>query len=339
MRRCSRGLLFDNLGLKLVALLLALVVYLHVYTDRPATMLVSFPIEVDRPRRTRSTSWDRARRPCTAELRGTGKQLIRLRLTEPSVRMSLAGAHVGVHRRRVVVEDLPVRDPEPLEVQRMIEPADVEFDIERVVAKSVRVVAQFAGGPAGGTSPQWIAQPASVLVRGPRSVLADLDSLLLEPVKVRGTRDSMRVTARITAPPKGCTIDPETVSLRVVPLTPCHDPLRTADPSPTPKKVARPRLETWDAQRDARWRWSRGGVAPILAGWAGMRHVSRPRRSREIASHVPPGTHCERCRNRKRANARAPSESRGSERRATRPSLFAAGTPAPAIRFSVTGAH
>ena len=33
-----RGLLFDNLGLKLTALLLALLVYLHVYTERPAHM-------------------------------------------------------------------------------------------------------------------------------------------------------------------------------------------------------------------------------------------------------------------------------------------------------------
>ena len=32
-----RGLLFDNLGLKLVALLLAVLTYLNVYTDRPAT--------------------------------------------------------------------------------------------------------------------------------------------------------------------------------------------------------------------------------------------------------------------------------------------------------------
>ena len=41
-----RGLLFDNLGLKFVALLLAVLVYLNVYTDRPATMIVSFPIRV-----------------------------------------------------------------------------------------------------------------------------------------------------------------------------------------------------------------------------------------------------------------------------------------------------
>ena len=35
-----RGWLFDNLGLKFTALLLALLVYLNVYTDRPTTMLV-----------------------------------------------------------------------------------------------------------------------------------------------------------------------------------------------------------------------------------------------------------------------------------------------------------
>ncbi len=35
-----RGLLFDNLGLKLAALLLAVLVYLNVYLDRPASMIV-----------------------------------------------------------------------------------------------------------------------------------------------------------------------------------------------------------------------------------------------------------------------------------------------------------
>jgi len=41
-----RGWLLDNLGIKLVALLLALLVYLNVYTDRPATLIVSFPLQI-----------------------------------------------------------------------------------------------------------------------------------------------------------------------------------------------------------------------------------------------------------------------------------------------------
>ena len=39
-----RGLLLENMGLKLVALLLAFVVYLHVYTERPAVMTVAFAL-------------------------------------------------------------------------------------------------------------------------------------------------------------------------------------------------------------------------------------------------------------------------------------------------------
>lgn len=82
-----RGVLFENLGVKLVALLLAVVVYLHVYTERPASMTLSFPIETadlsDSLVVTRL-----APAAVTVELRGTGKQLIRLRLTEPQLKIS-----------------------------------------------------------------------------------------------------------------------------------------------------------------------------------------------------------------------------------------------------------
>jgi YbbR domain-containing protein len=211
------GFLFDNLGLKLVSLLLALVVYLHVYTERPAMMAVSFPVQVTGlPESLAVVRSDPAE--VTAELRGTGKQLIRLRLTEPSVRLSLAGAHVGIHRRHVRAEDLPVREPEPLEVARMIEPAEVEFEVERVVAKSVRVFAQFTGLPPGGAAPEWKSLPASVLVRGPRSVLAGIDSLALEPVRVRAGRDTTRIMTRVAAMPRACTADPEAVVLRIAPV-------------------------------------------------------------------------------------------------------------------------
>ena len=41
-----RGWLLDNLGIKLVALLMALLVYLNVYTDRPHKLIVSFPLQI-----------------------------------------------------------------------------------------------------------------------------------------------------------------------------------------------------------------------------------------------------------------------------------------------------
>ena len=85
-----KGLLLDNLGLKLVALLLALAVYFNVFTERPAMMVVSFPIEYsDLPD---SLSLSGPTPPAVkAEVRGTGKQFIRLWLTEPRLKISLAG--------------------------------------------------------------------------------------------------------------------------------------------------------------------------------------------------------------------------------------------------------
>jgi len=89
-----RGLLFDNLGLKLVALLLAVVVYLHVYTERPFTALISFTLQLDGIADTLSLSGP-VPPAVQAELRGTGKQLIRLRLTEPRLKISLDGVGPG----------------------------------------------------------------------------------------------------------------------------------------------------------------------------------------------------------------------------------------------------
>jgi hypothetical protein len=213
------GFLFDNLGLKLVAVLLALVVYLHVYTERPATMTLSFPVEArDVPDSLVVTAAEPA--AVAAELRGTGKQLIRLRLTEPRVRLSLAGARSGTHLRRITGDDLPVGEPGPLEVVRLVGAEEVEFRVERIVSRSVRVVARFGGLPAGAPLPAWSAQPASVLLRGPRTTVAGIDSLVLEPVRMRGGRDTTRVLARVVDLPANCTADPEAVVVRATPAPP-----------------------------------------------------------------------------------------------------------------------
>ena len=41
------GWMFDNLGLKAFALLLAVLLYLHVLTDRTSEKVVYFPLEVE----------------------------------------------------------------------------------------------------------------------------------------------------------------------------------------------------------------------------------------------------------------------------------------------------
>src|SRR4249920_4161814 len=102
-----RGWLFDNLGLKFTALLFAMAVYLNVYTDRPATMLLSFPVEFTDLPDSLALSGP-APAIVQAQMRGTGKQLISMRVREPRLSISLLGAGTGRFSRALTPADLPM---------------------------------------------------------------------------------------------------------------------------------------------------------------------------------------------------------------------------------------
>lgn len=215
-----RSLLFENLGLKLVALLLALLVYVNVYTDRPTTMLVSFPIRIEELPDSLSLSGP-APSAVQAELRGTGKQLLRLRLSEPPLRISLAAASEGRFERVIAVEDLPLSAVPGVEVERVRGPKMLELEIERIVSRSVPVAPRLEGTPPAGV--RWdgnvAVEPSRVVVRGPRSAVGSIDSLALGVVRLDGRRDTVTVEVAPAGLPDWCTVDPPLVRV-IVPITP-----------------------------------------------------------------------------------------------------------------------
>lgn len=213
-----RGLLFDNLGVKLIALLMALLVYLNAYTDRPANMVVSFPIQIDGLPDSLSLSGPLPS-VVQAELRGTGKQLIRLRLTEPRLVISVAGVAAGRFERAIAETDLPLSASSGLSVERLIGPRMLQVQIDRRAEKLVPVAARVSGTPGAGAS--WegrvILVPATVRVTGPARVLADLDSLMLPTIRIDGRRDTVRSQVSPEALPDWCTAEPAMVRV-LVPL-------------------------------------------------------------------------------------------------------------------------
>ena len=215
-----RGLLFDNLGIKLVAMLLALVVYLNVYTDRPATLIVSFPLQIADLPDSLSLSGP-VPGAVQAELRGTGKQLIRMRITEPPVRLSLAGVGTGRYERALTSADLPLPANLQIQVERLVSPRTVELQVDHKRTRRLPVAARVEGLPAGGVI--WTglldAEPAFVNVTGPERELMALDSVRLDPVRIAGKRDTVRLAVGADALPDWCVMDPELVSVSV-PLEP-----------------------------------------------------------------------------------------------------------------------
>jgi len=213
-----RGWLFDNLGLKFTALLLALVVYLNVYTDRPATMLVSFPVEFTDLSDSLSL-FGPAPAVVQAQMRGTGKQLIGLRVKEPRLKISLLGAAVGHFSRALAPTDLPISG-QGITVDNLVGPRMIEIEIDPRVTRTLPVAARVEGAPGVGYA--WLGSvrldPATVRVSGPARALNALDSLVLEPVHVDGRRDTVRADAGPASLPDWCSADPAIVRVKV-PLT------------------------------------------------------------------------------------------------------------------------
>jgi hypothetical protein len=139
-----RGLLLDNLGLKLVALLLAVAVYMHVFTERPATMVVEFPLQIADLADTLALAGP-VPETIQAELQGTGKQFIRLWLTEPRLKVSLAGVGPGRMRRIISEADLPLITSDRLLVRRLIGPDTLDIKIEKKSTRAVAVAPRVEG--------------------------------------------------------------------------------------------------------------------------------------------------------------------------------------------------
>jgi len=215
-----RGWLLDNLGIKLVALLLALLIYLNVYTDRPATLIVSFPIQIGDLADTLSLS-GAVPSAVQAELRGTGKQLIRIRLTEPPVKISLAGVGAGHFERALTSADLPLPSDLEIQVERVVSPRTVELQVDRKRSRRLPVAARVEGLPAGGVvwAGQMEVEPSTVEVTGPEKDVAALDSVRLDPVRLSGKRDTVQVAVGADALPDWCVMEPEQVTV-TVPLEP-----------------------------------------------------------------------------------------------------------------------
>lgn len=268
-----RTVLFDNLGLKLVALLLAVLVYLNVYTDRPATMIVSFPIQITDLADSLALSGP-VPAAVQAQLRGTAKQLIRLRVSEPPLKVSLGGVGAGRFERALGIEDLPLPQGVDLQLDRMVSPRTLELEVDRKISRELPVAITLQGQPAAVWNGKVELRPPRVIVTGPAAAVAALDSVRLPSLSLDGRRDTLTLALAPQALPDWCVIQPDHVEVWV-PLEPgitrrltlaVESPPRGAsiqiDPPRVSAIVTAPRRLISEALAGARATWDTSGALP-----------------------------------------------------------------------------
>jgi hypothetical protein len=211
------GWLVDNLGLKLFALLLAVLLYLHVLTDRAVEETVAFPLTVSGL----ADSLALATLPpssVSARLSGTGKQILRLRYLKPAIAISLAGVGPGTYQRAIGPIDVPLSGSTGVTVLEIVEPAQLSLHVAPRTVRRVAVFGRTAGAAARGFAVgRPLVRPATVQVSGPAPWLDRLDSLFTEPVVVTGRRESLGVVQALSTLPPFAEARPGSV-LVIVPI-------------------------------------------------------------------------------------------------------------------------
>jgi hypothetical protein len=186
------GWLVDNLGLKLFALLLAVLLYLHVLTERSVEEVVAFPLTVSGL----ADSLSLASAPpahVAARLSGTGKQILRLRYLKPPLDISLAGVGAGTYQRTFGPIDVPLTGAAGVTVLEILEPARVSFEVAARGERRIPVHVRTTGSPARGfvVSGAPRVRPATVRVSGPAPWLAAQESLFVGPLGIAGRRETL----------------------------------------------------------------------------------------------------------------------------------------------------
>jgi len=150
-------------------------------------------------------------------LRGPKNLISALNPAQVSVVVDLRDADQGPTEIPLAPQNV-VR-PQGLEVLS-IEPNLLAFQIDRVTSEFRAVTARLAGEPAAGAvagAPEVV--PPRVLVQGPESILATIDSLVTRPVLLNGHALDFEEQALVVSPsPLVQVLQPSIVTVRV-PLT------------------------------------------------------------------------------------------------------------------------
>ena len=213
------GWLFDNLGLKLFALLLAALLYLHVLTDRTVEQTIYFPVVIEQLADSLALA-SNAPTEVGVRLRGTGKQLIRLRYLKPPMRLSLSGVPAGTFTRAFAPADVPLSGAGDVTVLDVFDPPQTSFQVAKRGHRMVVVEVPLVGSPGRGlVAGDPIIRPATVRLTGPATWVARQDTLRTEPLSIAGRRDTLEIVQPLAPPPAWAHATPGSV-LVAIPIEP-----------------------------------------------------------------------------------------------------------------------
>ncbi len=189
--------LFENLGLKLLALLIALILFVVSRQPMREVLLVGVPIEFrDRPAGLEISG--EVAQSVSVRLRGPQDVVRNMTANQIAIIADLSNKEPG--ERVVQLKTAPATIPENVRVLR-IDPASIKLRLEPIAHKEVPVEPKFIGElPPEYEVYSFSAVPASVVIEGPQSHVARITQVSTESIQLEGHLSSFKTTVEVDPP-------------------------------------------------------------------------------------------------------------------------------------------
>lgn len=213
------GRVFANFGYKILAILIAVIIWAAIISGRPGERVIEIAVEVVAPP---SELIIEGYSPETVAVKITGKRhdLFMLKPGDFYANLEPGELATGEHHLTLTCADIEYTGDLAVKVEEILGDGKVEVNIEKTVLRSVPIVVSYDGRPRDGFFlglPE--VTPAKTTIYGPESIIEKVETLRIEiPVTARDT--SVSAKRELTPPLPGITIlgpDEVTVEIDVAP--------------------------------------------------------------------------------------------------------------------------
>ena len=191
--------ILDNVGFKIVALAVALVLWFGVTTERQTEVRYPVALEIV-PESDEETILTRLPETVDVTFAGAGKDLLRLGDQNYRVRKILEPGKIGP--RRVILDESGVTGNANLDVKPIaVYPSVLAITTDRIASKRVPL-RPLGLEPADGYELEGPVrfEPPSVTLIGPRTLLARIDTVAVDLSRFSGTRSEIREAIPLRLP-------------------------------------------------------------------------------------------------------------------------------------------
>jgi len=197
-----KNLLLNNLSLKIGAVLIAVVLWLHATNIHVYEQIFTVPIDL-KGLSDSLVITTRVPEKARITFRGKGDQLLWLSFRKPRVTVMLDEVQFGVNT--IELHGVDVDLPGGVEVIGIdiLTPRNLRFSIDRLQRKAIPIRAHTEGLPAPGyirVGNELELSPAEVTVEGPADMIQDLEYLQSEPLDIENAKDTVSKDLRIRIP-------------------------------------------------------------------------------------------------------------------------------------------